>query len=267
MKTPIRAFMTSLLLFATVTPMWSQESGRDHFMLRIGAAYDEGDFGASEKSRVLFVPITMRYLGNRFDASVTPSFARVNTTGGIQLIEGAPTRIGQPDRVRDSRSGVGDTVLRGRFNLLEDRSSSPAPALTPFIKMKLPTAQDDLSLGTGSTDYGFGIEWDKQFSPMFLFGDLSYTVIGKVDGLNLRNRPGASAGVGTRLSDLVSVSGLVDWRRSVIEGNPDWTELTGLLGLRITPSLSVNPYAFVGLTRGTSDFGLGTELSLRFGRY
>lgn len=63
-------------------------------MLRIGAAYDQGDFGTAETSRVFFVPITLRYVGERFDLSATPSFARVSTTGGIRLIEGVPTPTG-----------------------------------------------------------------------------------------------------------------------------------------------------------------------------
>src|SRR4030095_11967197 len=85
-------FCLALVLLAGGRPGWSQSSAeRDHFQIKIGASYDRGDFGTSETTRVLYAPITLRYLGERFDLSVTPSFARVNTAGGVRLIDGVPT--------------------------------------------------------------------------------------------------------------------------------------------------------------------------------
>jgi hypothetical protein len=262
--------LTVLLLFLTAGPAWGQQSGeRDHFLFKIGAAYDQGDFGTSETSRALFLPLTLRYLGERFDVSVTPSFALVNTSGGIRLIEGVPTPTGEGIAgVRDTRSGAGDTVIRGRVYLVNDAGPGSAiPSLTPFAKVKIPTAREEMNLGTGETDYGFGLEWDKQIAPVLLFGDFSYTVIGKVAGLDLRNRPGASFGIGGRLSNAVLLSGMIDWRRSIITGNDDLAELVGVVTFRLSPAVSFSPHTFVGLTSGSSDFGAGFEIAYRFGRY
>ena len=265
----IQPLFVALLFLSFSSPGWGQQSQeREHFLLKIGAAYDQGDFGSSETSRVLFVPFTLRYLGSRFDVSVTPSFALVDTSGGIRLIEGVPTPTGEEIGIRETRSGAGDTVIRSRFYLLEDQGAdSPIPAITPFMKVKLPTSPDDLKLSTGELDYGFGVEWDKQISQVLLFGDFNYTFIGKAPGLDLKNRPGASFGVGGRLSNIVTASGLVDWRRSIIAGNSDLAELVGVLTFRLSPTVSFSPHAFIGLTSGTSDFGAGFELAFRFGRY
>ena len=265
-----RWFSVVLLLgaWAAGTAAAQQPAERDHFQLRIGAVYDQGDFGSDELSRALFVPFTLRYLGDRFDLGVTPSFALVDTAGGIRLVDGVPTPTGEARGIRDTLSGRGDTIVRARYYLVNDVGpESPVPSVTPFLKLKLPTAQDDLHLGTGKTDYGVGIEWDKQFRPVFLFGDVHYTVIGKVAGLGLRNRPGASFGLGRRISETVTASGLLDWRRSIVTGNDDLAELVGVVTFRMSPAVSLSPHAFVGLTHGTSDFGGGFELVYRFGRY
>ena len=268
-KLLIKSLFVALLFLSFSSPGWGQQSQeREHFLFKIGAVYDQGDFGSSETSRVLFVPLTLRYLGSRFDVSVTPSFALVDTSGGIRLIEGVPTPTGEEIGIRETRTGAGDTVIRGRIYLLDDQGpDSPIPAITPFMKVKIPTAQQDLKLSTGEIDYGFGVEWDKQISQVLLFGDFNYTVIGKAEGLELQNRPGASFGVGGRLSNTVSASGLVDWRRSIVAGNSDLAELVGVLTFRMSPTVSFSPHAFIGLTSGTSDFGVGFELAFRFGRY
>ena len=254
-----------VLLLTARTALGQGNEGREHFQFKIGAFYDQGDFGSLNTSRAFYTPVTLRYLGNRFDVSVTPSFALVNTAGGIRLIDGVPTRTGERSSlVRETQSGVGDTLVRGRIHLLD--GSEGLPTITPFVKVKIPTARD-LSLGTGKTDYGVGVEVDKQLSPVLLFGDLSYTVTGKVVGLDLQNRVGGSFGVGGKVSRSMTLSGLVDWRRSIVVGNPNPTELAGVIAYRFSPTVTVSPNVYFGLNNASPAVGGGVELSFRFGRY
>jgi Putative MetA-pathway of phenol degradation len=255
-----------LLLLTARTASSQGNEGREHFQVKVGAFYDQGDFGTLNTTKSLFTPITFRYLGTRYDVSVTSALAQVNTNGGIRLIDGVPTRTGERlTQIRDTRSGVGDTLVRGRFHFLE--GGSALPSVTPFFRIKIPTAPENLNLGTGKTDYGFGVEMDKQFSPVLLFGDLGYTVTGKVTGLDLQNRVAGSFGVGGRLSESVILSGLVDWRRSIIKGSENPTELVGVITYRLSPTVTVSPNAYFGLNNSSPDFGGGVELSFRFGRY
>jgi Putative MetA-pathway of phenol degradation len=258
-----------LTIFAVLcagTPGWSQEL--EHFVLKIGSSYDQGDYGSPDLSRVLYTPITLRYMGTRFDIGVTPSYALVNSTGGVSLIDGVPTRTGTATSVRETRSGVGDTIVRSRFYLLQDGGpNSPVPSLTPFAKVKVPTSKQDLNLGTGKADVGFGVELDKQISRLLVFGDVGYTFVGKTPQFDLQNRPNASFGLGGRVTETVVVSGSLDWRRSIIRGNADPTELVGTVSYRLSPTVTVTPNVFVGLTNSTSDFGAGIEFAFRFGRY
>jgi hypothetical protein len=92
-------------------------------------------------------------------------------------------------------------------------------------------------------------------------------VVGKVQGLDLQNRTAAGFGVGKQLSESTTISGMVDWRRASVAGIPNPAELTGVLSYKLNPSVTVSPNAFVGLTSGSSDFGLGLQMSWRFGRF
>jgi hypothetical protein len=255
-----------VLLVGLRTASGQANEGREHFQVKIGAYYDQGDFGSLNTTRAFYTPVTLRYLGNRFDIGVTPSFALVNTPGGVRLIDGVPTPTRERSSlVRTTESGVGDTVVRGRFRLLAETEGGPT--ITPFVKVKIPTGRDNPSLSTGKTDYGFGVEVDKQVSPVLLFGDLSYTVTGKVVGLNLQNRIGGSFGVGGKLSESTTLSGLLDWRRSIVTGNENPTELVGVITYRLSPTVTVSPNVYFGLTNSSPTVGGGVELAFRFGRY
>jgi hypothetical protein len=100
-----------------------------------------------------------------------------------------------------------------------------------------------------------------------VLGDLSYTIMGDPEGVDLRNRPAASIGASYRMSSLVTVSGLLDWRRAVVPGRDDALELVGLVTFRITRTLALTPNALLGLMDGSPDWGIGIELSYRFGRW
>ncbi len=241
---------------------------REHFQLKVGPSYDQGDFGTRDTTRTFFFPATLKYLGDRFDFGVTGAFVLIDTVGGVRPIEGIPTATAGPRTRRVTNSGVGDTLLKGRWFLVDDPGlQSPLPALTPFAKVKIPTADEKRFLGTGKTDYGFGLEFDKQFAPFILFGDVGYTVIGSPAGQDFRNRPAASLGGGMKVTNAVTVSALVDWRRAIVRGGEDPVELFGILTYKVAPTLSLSPNVLVGLTDGSPDFGVGVELSYKFGRY
>lgn len=261
-----RAAVASLLLFLGPGQGWAEE--REHFQLKVGATYDQGDFGTSDTTRTLFVPVTFKYLGERFDIGVTPSFVVVDTVGGVSLIEGMPTRTEGAQGRRGTNAGFGDTLVKGRLFLFDDPGpQTPLPSFAPFFKVKIPTANEDRNLGTGETDYGFGFEWEKQFERFLLFGDASYTVIGSPPGQDLRNRPAASLGAGLQLTNALTVGALIDWRRAVVSGRDDPTELVGFLTYTITRTISFSPHVLVGLTNGSPDFGIGFELGYKFGRF
>jgi hypothetical protein len=264
---PVLVSLVALGLAMAATPL-TAGAQREHFQVKIGPTYDEGDFGTSETTRTGFLPVTVKYLGEKWDFGVTLSLVTIDTPGGVTILEGTPTPTDEVRRGRRTETGFGDILLKGRYFLIEDPgSTSPIPSLTPFLKLKIPTADRTRNLGTGEPDFGFGLEVDKTIGSFIIFGDVSYTIIGDPPGQDLRDRPGASVGAGVRVSDLVTLIGLVDWRRSVVEGREDPVEVVGIVSFRVTPTISISPNAFVGLTNGSPDFGIGVEFSYKFGRY
>ena len=253
-------------LLACAQSIQAQDTQREHFQIKVGTAYDRGDYGTSELTQTRYFPVTFRYLGKKFDASVTPALARAESSGGVVLIDGVPTPIGPgTGELQQTQYGAGDTMVRGHYYLVE--GTTRRPSITPFAKIKIPTSPESLNLSTGKTDAGVGVEVDHQISRTLLFGDLSFTYIGKLTGVELRNQVGASFGIGQQISKSIILSGMLDWRRSIVLGNPNPTDLVGVFTFRASRTISVSPNVYAGLNSSSADFGAGLEFSIRFGRY
>lgn len=251
---------------ATERPETQPPPGREHFQLKFGAGYDQGDFGTNDTTRSVYAPVTFRYLGERFDVGVTASLLYLDTESNVVVIDGQPT---QSDRQRRSRdAGFGDLYFKGLYYLLDDPGpESFVPGVAPFLKVKAPTADADKGLGTGEWDVGFGVEWDKRFREFFVLGDVSYTFMGEPPHQHFRNRPAFSVGIGRQFTRDIAGTVMLDWRRAIVSNGDDAVELTGILQFRLARTVTASPYVFVGLTDGSPDFGLGFEVSWKFGRY
>jgi hypothetical protein len=263
------ALAACALVLALPAAAAAQDTPREHFQIKIGPSYDEGDFGTSDTTKTFFLPVTLRYLGENFDVSATFSWVHIDTVGGVTLIDGTPVPTDEGAGERRTDSGFGDISLRARYFLIDDPGpQSLLPSVWPFVKVKIPTADEDKDLGTGEWDFGLGVELDKTFFGwVTVLGDVSYTFIGDPPGENFRNRPTASIGVALKVAEPITVTALLDWRRAIVSGTDDALELLGMVTFRVSPTFSVTPNAFVGLTEGSPDWGVGVELSYKFGRF
>ena len=240
---------------------------RERFQLKVGLSYEQGDYGTGEDSRAVYAPVVLKYLGDKFDVGLTVPWLYLHSEAGVTQVDGDITR-GSRDQQRDtSATGLGDVSLKGRWFLIEDDRTSWVPALAPFARIKFPTADADRNLGTGEPDFGFGVEYDKQFGSVFVFGDAAYTFIGDPPGESFRNRPGVSLGVGYDVTRELTASAQLDWRRALVKGNDDPLDLIGTLVVRLNRTVSIIPSVIIGLTNGSPDFGAGVEVTYKFGRY
>lgn len=259
-----RLLLPALLSLLSAGALCAQQTSAARMTFRVGVGYDRADLGFPQTTTGTYVPFSFRYTGSLMELGVSSGIARIDTLGGVRLIDGVPTRI-SPRGAPLQETGIADTTIRSRFFMLIDRGRDTAvPTVIPYVRVKLPTAPEEKGLGTGKVDYGFGAELDKDVGPVFLTGELGYTVVGKIPALGLRNRPSTSFGVGRQVAENFTAIGFVDWRRSIVAGNPNPTELVGVVNWRLSPTVSVTPNAYIGLSDGSPGFGAGLQFGFRF---
>src|SRR3989442_48841 len=90
--------------------------------------------------------------------------------------------------------GLGDLLLKVSYTVKE---RAFLPEITPYLKVKFPTAQRDKGLGTGEFDETVGVDLSKRlFDGVFGFASVAYTFIGDPPGTNFRDSFGWSVGPG-----------------------------------------------------------------------
>src|SRR6186713_2958353 len=105
--------LTILLFFMSAGLGWAQQlQAPARVTFRMGVGYDQGEFGSGETSRAAYLPVSLRFAANRFDLTVSSSFARIDTAEGVRLIDGVPVQTGAGVPLQES--GIGDTVVRSR---------------------------------------------------------------------------------------------------------------------------------------------------------
>lgn len=267
---------SSLLLI--VGPVVSARAEQPRFRLKVGVTYEEGDFGTADTTRTVFVPFTLQYLADRFDLGVTVPFLYQETGPDVVGVEGVPEPIradssgpgggggedeGVATRVtRQAAAGLGDIVVRGRYYLVDDRG--PFPGVSPFAKLKIPTADDDEGLGTGEFDFGFGVELYKGFDLLTVFGDVGYTFIGDPPGINFRDKISGSVGVAYALTERLTPSVALEWSRALVATADDPLDAVFGLDYKVSRDLSLQYFVTVGLSDGSPDFGFTVATSVKF---
>ncbi len=80
--------------------------------------------------------------------------------------------------------GVGDIEATLTFLAVEERTFLPAIALA--VEWKAPTARN-LNIGTRKNDVAFYLIASKRFGPLDVHANVSYTILGKPNGVNVKN--------------------------------------------------------------------------------
>jgi hypothetical protein len=160
-------------------------------------------------------------------------------------------------------SGLGDIILRGRYYVVEEKDWTPLVAITG--RLKLPTADETRGLGTGKMDEGVGTEISKLLGDNWItFLDGGFNIIGRPDGLNLRNQWWYDAGGGYYFAKNLLGSVYFEEYRSLVSGTQNIRDVFFGMSYRASSEWRFNGGVAVGLSNGAPDHVLSIGTNYRF---
>ena len=249
-------------------------------------SYSSGNYGTNTTSSFLYAPISIRRFFKDGDVAIVIPFVTATTSGGATLVGGQPTPTlppscddnsgsgnaedrpecqglggtGGAQRQKVTNSGLGDIILRGRYYIVEEKDWVPLVAITG--RLKLPTADESKGLGTGKMDEGVGAEVSKLLGDNWItFLDGGFNVIGRPEGLNLRNQWWYDIGGGYYFSKNLLGSVYFEEYRSLVSGAQNIRDIFFGMNYRASSEWRFNGGVAVGLSNGAPDhvFSVGTS--------
>ena len=138
------------------------------------------------------------------------------------------------------------------------------PLLEITGKVKIPTASESKSLGTGEFDYTAQLDLSQNFGQVTPFGTLGYRILGDPSGVDLDNIFFATVGAGYAFNNRVSAGLALDYSQATTSGADDAVEVSPYVSWALTDRWGLLFYGLVGLSDGSPDSGGGVQLKATF---
>ncbi len=237
-------------------------------------------YGVTEKLELgVEIPVYYRYQGfmngpikavERATTGLAPARAALSNTNfafnvtrnGQTIMSGGP-----------GATGLGDTTLMSKYQLLTETASMPAVSLRGAVK--LPTGDEPAFFGSGSPDVGAGLAVEKHLATRWiLYGNLNGVLpTGSVAGFSVQPTITAIVALEYLWSENLSVTAHLDYYSSPFHHTGlsmlDQGVTESVLGFsyRVAPHLLWQFYAVENLdfiTGSAPDFTISTLLTYRF---
>jgi len=257
----------ALVLLGAV-PVLAQDEPR--VSLSTSVDYSVGDYGTGKDTTLLYVPFTLGVRPfDRFWLSVTVPYIyqtgqNVVLTGGGVAVKGKKSngKLTRP-ATSTTESGLGDVLAKASLVLIPEKEF--IPEITPYFKVKFPTADKDRGLGTGEFDETLGINVSKLLiASLFGYVELAYTFIGEPSGTTLHNSFGWSVGAAYAIVQPFSVFAFLEGATAIAPGQDDPLDIRVGAEYRIIKALKLTGAVTRGLSNGSADWGVSGTLTLRF---
>jgi hypothetical protein len=255
-----------VVMLLSVTPALAEDP---RWLLSTSVNYSVGDYGTDKATTIVYVPFTLGVSPiDRLWLTVTVPFLYqdtqnvVITGGGVASRKKKKGRLAQPAS-STTEEGLGDVLLKMSYVLVEERGL--VPEITPYFKIKFPTADEDRGLGTGEFDETFGVDLAKRLvDGLFGYVGVAYTLIGSPPGSDLKNSFGWSVGAAYAVIPPLSVFAFLDGATAITSGQDDPLEVRVGAEYRLTKVLKLTGAVTRGLSNGSPDWGVSVGLAARF---
>ncbi len=241
--------------------------------LGIGFNYSEGDYGTSQTTTIVSIPVTARYELDRWIFKLTVPWIRVSGPANVIPGVGQTSNTNPNGRGRGgaaattttttgTESGLGDIVAAVTYGAYYDKASRFGVDLTG--KVKFGTADADKGLGTGENDVSIFVEPYKTFDRWTVFGSVGYHMLGATSFFPTDDVFSASIGGSYKLNDRDTAGLAYDWRDKVTSAGSNVSEATLFWSRKFDRQWKGQVYVLKGFSNGSPDWGVGASAAYAF---
>jgi predicted porin len=249
-----------------------------------GVDYAEGEYNTgSDDNWTWTFPFTAKYETGPWTLRASIAYVRAH---GVNRDVGAaqPGAVAAVTVAPGTQSGLGDTFLSVFYTVADPAKYAVGVDLGARVKIVTASKDNDL-ITTGNTDYSLQADLYQAFGPYTVFGVIGWTSKGDI---RFRDRdlilPGGARnptfglfleqgtkdpwyfaiGGNYKLSPQTTLGASYDFREKITDTGDEISEASVFLTHRITRQWRVQPYALVGFSDASPDWGLGAVFNYEF---
>lgn len=260
------AALGAMIMIALAAPTAADDS----LQADVSFGYQTGDYGSTFDTDVYSLTTRVRWQFSRAEVRVSVPYFQLDSEGAVQIIGGQPTPVDDipqiqipgfptpgPTSQTTSISGVGDAKVRGEYTVLQSAAN-----LALVGEIKAPTADEQEGLGTGEFDYLGGAGLVLPLGRTNILADVSYTVVGDIDGYDYENVMAIGSGLAWTVGQNGQLFIYAESRNSPIDGEDDRRDVALGASKKFTKNYRLSGSVIKGLSDSSEDFGA----ALSFGR-
>jgi hypothetical protein len=156
--------------------------------------------------------------------------------------------------------------LRGEYYLRTGTATTPW--IIGLVRLKLPSGDEALGLGSGATDVETGVGLIQRWGPVNWLADIGYTFVGSNDDIDASNelRLGVGASLPFGKDDRSNAYVYLENRTNRFEGSDDRRSIAAGLSTALTEARRVrlSGSMFFGLSDSAEDIGIYLTLGRRY---
>lgn len=230
--------------------------------LGIGAYLAEGDYGAAESTELFYFPVTYAIDAGQWGFQIQVPRLEVTGLGNVLVNVGGVTRAVAGTQ-RETAQGLGDVIASLVYRLAP--ISASAPVIDLRLGLKLPTADESKSLGTGETDYSLQVDVSQNAGKNILFATIGHNFRGKSELFpGLKDSSYLQVGLARPIAEKWNAGIFYDYRQAASDFADESQELVPYFNWEISDRWSFTGLTTVGFSEASADFGLMVQLNLRW---
>lgn len=230
------------------------------FSLETGLDSNSGNYGRTQSTDILYVPVTGRYQGKSWSFKVTVPYLQI--TGPGNVINGVGLTGAAAANTRVTQSGLGDVVVAASNNIYNNATSGIMVNLTG--KVKLGTADSAKGLGTGQNDYAFQSDLYQVKGNLTTFGTVGYRIYGSPATYTLNNVFYGWLGGSYKFGQETNGGIMLNLSQKIVTTGSSHTEVIAFVSHKLEDNWKAQGYVLKGFTNSVPDWGFGANATYLF---
>ncbi len=227
--------------------------------LSVGGYFAEGRFNGHSDTTIRYLPISYQWQGERWGFQFMAAGLSVTGVGNVLVNVGEVTRAIAGSEVT-TEYGFGDSVAGVSYAL--DPVAPWAPFIDLRLDVKLPTADEQRSLGTGKLDVGLQVDFSRVYQGTTWFASVGRNFRGRSELFpGLRDNSFAQLGFARQFSERASAGMLYDYREAVADFARETHEIYPYVSWQLLPRWSFTALIGRGFTESSADYAVQGQLS------